>query len=81
MPDQPPVRFFIGKKDALSADAEGHHGHQEQHDEVHHVLDHPADHHHVRPEVLAHAQRPQAADVPGIKVSEDEIQGVLLRSF
>ena len=64
MPDEPPIGFFIRKEDPLPADPECHEGDQEQDDEVHHVLDHSADHHHVRPEVLVHAERSQAPNVP-----------------
>ena len=48
----------------MSANAESHEGDQEEDNEVHHVLDHSTDHHHVRAEVLVHAKRSQAADVP-----------------
>ena len=67
MSDKPPIGFFVWKEDSLSANAESHEGDQEEDDEVHHVLDHSTDHHHVGAEVLVHAKRSQAADVPVLK--------------
>ena len=37
-----PTWFLVWVEDALPADAEGHQDHQEEHDEVDHVLDHLA---------------------------------------
>ena len=56
--------FLVGVEYALPADAEGHEDDEEQHDEVDHVLDHLADHHHVRTEVLVDPDQLEAADVP-----------------
>ena len=37
-----PTWLLVWVEDALPADAEGHQDHQEEHDEVDHVLDHLA---------------------------------------
>ena len=64
MSDKSPIGFLVGEENPLSANAEGHQDDKQEDDEVHHVLDHSADHHHVRTEVFVHSQRSETSDVP-----------------
>jgi len=68
MSDKSPIGFLVGEENSLSTNTEGHEYDEQEDDEVHHVLDHSADHHHVGTEVLVHSERSKTSDIPKMTI-------------